>query len=333
MVFSSVAFFFLVPSPRWLTLQGSPHEASAAWDKLEIDEQDREKTPVDGENGPENPTSQEDTSNIQSSNSEGKCPNRSKGKFFELFSADIRARTFLGVFVMGMQQLSGIDGVLYVSILPHIALSSLNLLQYAPLIFQQAGISSSESSFLASGVSAIVILAATIPATIFADKWGRRSSLITGGVSMGTVMLVIGALYAANTVKPASGAARWVVIIAIYIYVVLYCISWSVSCKVYAAEVQPQRTRASATNLAHGANWVTNFLVALTTPVLLSRSNSGAYFLWAGCLVLTALVCFVALPETKGRNLDEIESAFLKETVWRTAERKIESAVGALKRR
>jgi hypothetical protein len=27
----------------------------------------------------------------------------------------VRARTFLAVFIMGMQQLSGIDGVLYVS--------------------------------------------------------------------------------------------------------------------------------------------------------------------------------------------------------------------------
>lgn len=155
--------------------------------------------------------------------------------------------------------------------------------------------------------------------------------MVTGGLGMGITMLLIGALYAAGAVHTSTGAARWVVIVAVYVYVVFYCVSWSVSCKVYAAEVQPQRTRASATNLAHGANWVTNFVVALTTPVLLSRSDSGAYFLWAGCLLLTAVVCATFMPETKGRSLDEIEMAFRKETMGSQARQKIYSGLFQLK--
>ena len=179
-------------------------------------------------------------------------------------------------------------------------------------------------------MSAIVILVATIPATIFADKWGRRSSVVAGGLNMGIIMLLIGALYAAGAVH-STGAARWVVIVAVYVYVVLYCVSWSISCKVYAAEVQPQRTRASATNLAHGGNWITNFVVALTTPVLLSRSNSAAYFLWAACLLLTAVVCAICMPETKGRSLDEIETAFQEETMSSQARRNFRSGLLHLK--
>lgn len=38
--------------------------------------------------------------------------------FFDVFSPDVRARTALAAFMMGMQQLSGIDGVLYVSSSP-----------------------------------------------------------------------------------------------------------------------------------------------------------------------------------------------------------------------
>ena len=148
---------------------------------------------------------------------------------------------------------------------------------------------------------------------------------------MGVIMLLIGALYAAGAVHTSTGAARWVVIVAVYVYVVFYCVSWSVSCKVYAAEVQPQRTRASATNLAHGSNWITNLVVALTTPVLLSRSNSAAYFFWAGCLLLTAVVCAIFMPETKGRSLDEIEMAFREETMGSQARQKINSGSFQLK--
>ena len=144
-----------------------------------------------------------------------------------------------------------------------------------------------------------MIFAVTIPALIWADKWGRRHSIIYGGLGLGISMFLIGALYATQNVHGSTGAGRWVVIVSIYIFAVIYSLSWGVGIKIYAAEIQPQRTRASATSLAHGSNWATNFLIALTTPILLSTSSFGAYFLFA-----------VFMPETKGRSLDDIEEAF-----------------------
>lgn len=167
---------------------------------------------------------------------------------------------------------------------------------------------------MASGVSAIVIFCATIPALFLADKWGRRHSTIYGGIGISSMMFLIGSLYAANAVHKNSGTGRWVVIVAIYVFALMHSISWAVGIKVYAAEIQPQRTRASATSLAHGSNWVANFLVALTTPILLSRSRFGAYFLFGGCTIITVLVCAVFMPETKGKSLDEIEEAFRQST-------------------
>lgn len=150
----------------------------------------------------------------------------------------------------------------------------------------------------------------TIPALLFSDKWGRRRSTIYGGLGLSATMLLIGGLCAGDAVHNDSGAGRWVVIVSIYVFVAIFCVSWSVGTKIYVAESQPQRTRASATNLAHGGNWVTNFLVTLTTPVLLAKSSFGAYFLFGGCTLLTAIVCFALMPETKGKSLNEIEEAF-----------------------
>ncbi|OJJ74914.1 hypothetical protein ASPBRDRAFT_52897 [Aspergillus brasiliensis CBS 101740] len=165
------------------------------------------------------------------------------GKSLDLFSKDVRTHTALAVFLMGLQQLSDSDGVLH----------------HAPLLFQQAGLASSDASFFASGVSAIVIFAVTILALIWADRWGQRHSTIYR-------------LYAGNGVHYSAGAGRWVVIVCIFIFAVIYFLSWA-----------PQRIRASATSLAHGSNWTTNFLVALVTPILLSKSSFGAYFLFGGC--------------------------------------------------
>lgn len=184
-------------------------------------------------------------------------------------------------------------------------------------MFQQAGLTSNQASFLASGVSGIVIFAVTIPATIWADSWGRRPSLILGGVSMAVLMFLIGGLYAGHTVHADAGAGRWVVIVAIYVYIVIFCISWAIHVKVFAAEIQPKRTRATATGMAYVSYSLTNFLVALIVPIMLAATDSGAYFLFGGCLLLTAVVCFLYMPETRGRSLDEIEGSFHSKGLFR----------------
>lgn len=162
-----------------------------------------------------------------------------------------------------------------------------------------------------------MIFCVTIPGLIYADKWGRRGSVIYGGIGLGIVMFLIGGLYAGNAVHGSFGAGRWVVIVSIYIFAVIYSMTWAVSIKIYVPEIHPNRTRASATTLGHSSNWLANFLVALTTPILLSKSSFGAYFLFGGCSVLTALVCAAFMHETKGRSLDEIEQAFKRKTPGR----------------
>jgi MFS family permease len=147
---------------------------------------------------------------------------------------------------------------------------------------------------------------------MWADRWGRRANTIFGGLGMATVMFLIGSLYAGSAVHPSSGAGRWVVIVSIYIFAAIFSVSWAVGIKIYSAEIQPQHTRAMATSMAHGSNWVCNFLVALVTPTLLAKTAYGAYFLFGGCTFLTAIMCILYMPETRGKSLNEIEQAFQK---------------------
>lgn len=174
--------------------------------------------------------------------------------------------------------------------------------------------STNQSSFLASGVTGIVIFVVTVPATIWADRWGRRPSLVLGGVSMAILMFLIGGLYAGNAVHDSTGAGRWVVIVTIYVYVIIYCITWGVHIKVYAAEIQPKRTRATAMGMAYVSYSMSNFTVALITPVMLANTVFGAYFLFGACLAVTSAVGWLFMPETRGKSLDEIEDAFRRGT-------------------
>ena len=99
------------------------------------------------------------------------------------------------------------------------------------------------------------MLAISIPATIYADSWGRRTSVITGGVGLAGSMYIIGSLYATESVH-SEGAGRWVVIVLIFVFALLYVSTWGICGKIYASEIQPAETRAAANSIAQGLNFV-----------------------------------------------------------------------------
>ncbi|GME54432.1 putative mfs sugar protein [Neofusicoccum parvum] len=282
----AVSCTLVPPSPRWLLAKGRAKEAAQTLARLgipssELDESFQVSTEPEADAQDAQPTLRE---NIRATFRD----------LMKAFAPGVRKRTFLGCFIMGMQQLAGIDGVLY----------------YAPLLFTQAGLSSEQASFLASGVSALVIFATTIPAMSFADHLGRRPSTIYGGLGLAGTMFLIGSLYASNSVHGDHGAGRWVVIVTIYLFAIIFSGSWAIAFKVYASEIQPIETRASASSLAQSTNWFANFVVALTTPVFLAHSSYGVYFFFGACSLFTVVVCAVAMPETRGRTLETIDASF-----------------------
>lgn len=172
------------------------------------------------------------------------------------------------------------------------------------------------------------MLAISVPAFLLADKWGRRTSAITGGIGLSGCMFLIGSLYAAGAVHP-YGAARWVVIVSVFLFGLIYCATWGIVGKIYASEIQPTHVRAAANCVAQGLGFVsmnvpqcssltstdtclqfTNWLVAMLTPILLDKSAFGAYFLFGGLAVFTVIVLGACMPETRGRSLEDIQQAF-----------------------
>lgn len=225
-----VACLKIPPSPRWLISKGRSAEAQATLNRLGLASSEIEEVIHQ---------TAEEATDIPQRSYLWSVKSRLKD-FTNVFSKDARKQTSLSCFMMIMLQFSGIDGVLF----------------YAPTLFQKAGIASEQASFLASGVSALAMFAVTIPASIFCDYWGRRISAVTGGFFLSTCMLLIGSLYAAGSVHSDYGVARWVVIVAIYIFAISFCVTWAIGFRIYANEIQPTKTRASAANLANSLNWV-----------------------------------------------------------------------------
>jgi sugar porter (SP) family MFS transporter len=236
-------------SPRWLITQGRIEEARAVVRQLGFDEEEEKELFAQVSDAVAE-------SGIAADVTLWQTLYQTWTEFGYAFSKPYRGRTAFGCFMMGMQQWAGIDGVLY----------------YAPILFQQAGLTGEKASFLASGASAVVILAVTIPATLFADRWGRRVASISGGIGMTVIMVIIGTMYAADLVHPDRGVGRWVVVVSIYLFAAVFSITWAISFRTYLVESLPKKTRSSASSLAQSSNWV-SLLPILTcslavTPIL-----------------------------------------------------------------
>jgi len=285
--------FVLPDSPRWLLLHGRQVEAITALERLDFVEAEEQQAML---------------------GQMEQRPSLSAWQgFLLLWKKAYRKRTILGLFVLGMVQLSGIDGVLY----------------YAPTLFKQAGLSGNTASFLASGLSAILMLAISIPAFLLSDKWGRRTSIISGGVILSGCMLMIGSLYAAGAVH-SYGIGRWVVVVSVFIFGLSFSATWGIVGKVYASEIQPNHTRAAANSVATGLGFFTNWLVAMLTPILLSKSAFGAYFLFGFLALGTVLVLGVHMPETRLKSLESIQDAFSRPTAssWNHHLKKLATRLG-----
>lgn len=117
-IFSMASFLWLIPSPRWLTLHGRQSEATATWDMLGVGLAEREKVEIEEarEFQGQTRTHEAELQNEERTVVHDPSKKSTRHALFDLFSRDVRTRTALAVFLMGMQQLSGIDGVLYVSL-------------------------------------------------------------------------------------------------------------------------------------------------------------------------------------------------------------------------
>ncbi|KAI1412247.1 general substrate transporter [Hypoxylon sp. FL1857] len=280
------------PSPRWLLAKGEIDQARTVVASLGIEREEQEELLAQSSAAIQYPP---DASFLESLS-------RTFTDFGVAFSGPFRARTALGCFLMSFQQLSGIDGILY----------------YAPVLFRAAGLGSEEAAFLASGVSAIVIFVVTVPATLLADAWGRRTASLIGGIGISVLMLIMGSLYAAGNVHPDRGAGRWVIIVGLYLFAIVFNGTWAISFRTFLVESLPSKTRSSASALAQSANWVTNYIVALTTPILIDKSTFGAYYFFAFSTILSTVVVAMFMFETKGRSLEVIEATYLQNTARST---------------
>lgn len=83
--------------------------------------------------------------------------------------------------------------------------------------------------------------------------------------------------------------------------------TWGPLVWVLLGEIFPNRIRAGALAVAAAAQWLANFVVSTTFPALAGVGLTLAYGLYAAMALLSYFFVLAKVPETKGRELEDME--------------------------
>lgn len=201
----------------------------------------------------------------------------------------------IGVLISVFQQFVGINVVLY----------------YAPEIFKTIS-SGTDSALLMTIIVGIVNFLFTIIAVKTVDKYGRKPLMIIGALGMAIAMLSLGFVFFA-------GASGYVALFCMMLYVASFAVSWGPVAWVLLAEIFPNKIRGRALAVAVAAQWISNYLVSLTFPMMNDNSyltekfNHGfAYWIYGIMSLIAMFFIMKYVPETKGKTLEEMENLWDK---------------------
>jgi SP family arabinose:H+ symporter-like MFS transporter len=211
-----------------------------------------------------------------------------EGSWREVFSPGMRKRLAVGMSLALFCQVTGINTVLY----------------YGSIIVSEhfPG-QSTNMALIANVIIGAVNFLFTIVAMIYLDRWGRRAVLLTasGGMGVALTLLVVG--------LNIHGISPLLMLGAILLYVAFFALGMGPGPWL----IIPTKVRGRAASIATSTLWSGTLLVTFTFLSLVKVLNLWGTFAIYGAL---SFLCFVyvwkAIPETKGRTLEQIQEQWGK---------------------
>ena len=204
---------------------------------------------------------------------------------------------WLGILLSLFQQLVGINVIFY----------------YSTTLWQSVGFDESQA-LLTSTITSVMNIVATVIAILLVDRVGRRIMLLVGSGGMAVSLGLMALAFSFGEMAPGSDAISlpdpWstVALISANAFVMFFGATWGPLVWVLLGEIFPNKIRASALAVAAAAQWGANWLVSATFPALSAIGLSFAYGLYAAFALLSLLFVFRWVPETKDRELEDMDS-------------------------
>ena len=206
-----------------------------------------------------------------------------------------RPIVWVGVGLASFQQLVGINVVFY----------------YGAVLWQSAGFKESDA-LLINVISGGVSILACFFATALIDRVGRKPLLLIGSIGMavtlGILAVVFGTAHTVNGTLELTGSTGPIALVAANLYVMLFNFSWGPVMWVMLGEMFPNQIRGSGLAVSGLSQWLSNFGITMTFPILLTGIGlGGAYGLYTLCAIISIFFILKFIHETKGKELEEMK--------------------------
>ncbi|MGM8850161.1 sugar porter family MFS transporter [Salinicola sp. V024] len=270
-----IALMFIPESPRFLVSAGHDDKAKRVL-RLVYDEAGTEKRLAD----------------IHASLS-----NRHKPRLSDLINpatGKLLKLVWIGIGLAVFQQLVGINVVFY----------------YGAVLWQAVGFSESDALMI-NVISGAVSIAACLVTIGLIDRIGRKPLLWAGSVGMTITLAIL--VYAFSTAEIVNGSLALssgngiLALLAANAYVFFFNVSWGPVMWVMLGEMYPNQVRGSGLAVAGLFQWVANFAITMTFPIMLASIGlTGAYGFYAICALLSVIFVARFVRETNGKELEDM---------------------------
>lgn len=191
------------------------------------------------------------------------------------------------------QQLSGVNVMMY----------------YAPTVLEGITGSKEEALFQTIWIGVAQLIGVGIGGYLL-DKFGRVPMMKIGAIGSAAGLFIVSYfLY--------NQSNAYLTLTGMIIFMLFYAVSFGLGMWVLIAELFPNASRSHGLSIAVTFNWIANFLVAQTFPMIneqswLKETFNGAFPMWIYGLCCIAGFFFVSrvLKETKGKSLEQIEQLY-----------------------
>jgi len=216
--------------------------------------------------------------------------------WYEIFTGPrMLYRTLLGITLQALQQLTGANFYFY----------------YGTTIFQSVGLPNAYvTAMILSGVN----FGTTFPGLYIVEKYGRRPSLIVGGLWMFMCFMVFSSLghFALDREDPQSTQGiGYAMIVFACLFIAGFAMTWGPIIWAVVGEIYPSRYRAKCMGLATASNWTFNFLISFFTPYITGAIDYRYGYIFAACCFTGAVVVYFFVCESHGRTLEEIDTMYI----------------------
>lgn len=263
--------FFIPESPRWQTMKGMEQKAIKTLRN------------IGGEQYAASEIGLIKTSAIADANKE-------KGGLKVLFTRKYAAVLTLGVIVAVFQQWCGTNVIF----------------NYAQEIFSDAGYSVGDVLFniVITGVANVIF---TIVALYTIDRWGRRSLMLFGSISLAVIYLILGTCYHFQI-------TGFFMVILVVAAISAYAMTLGPVTWVLLAEIFPNRVRGVAMATCTFALWTGCCTLTFSFPPMnAALGSSGSFWIYSAICFCGFAYLLRRCPETKGVSLEELEKKLVKE--------------------